>query len=703
MRWLLVLLLTIACQIVQAAQLPRFEQVKQQWQSSYARLLDRHGHVLSYQRLNKQQHRFEWTALDDVSPALIDALLFVEDRDFYQHHGVDWGAVSRSAISYLTGQKARGASTISMQLVALLDNTLSWQSGGRTVSKKWQQIWAAKQLERQWTKAQILEAYLNLVIWRGDLQGVSVASLALFDKWPRGLDRDESLVLVALLAAPNANYARLKQRVCQLAQAGFTADCTRMRLLVETQLHRRQLPFAMQPDIDSLAARLLSEAHQDLRTSLDASLQQFAYQTLVSQLRSLVHQQANAGAVLVIHNATGEVLAYVANSGLDQESQWVDGVQALRQAGSTLKPFLYTLAIDQQRLTAASVLDDKPVNISTELGLYVPQNYEKDFKGAVTVRTALASSLNVPAVLTLQQVGLTSFWQLLKDLGFSLEQQPDYYGNALALGGSDVSLWQLANAYRTLANAGQRNPLFLTLPHDTPVPTAPLWSSGSSFIVSDILSDRQARSLSFGFENPLATPFWTAVKTGTSKDMRDNWCIGFSQTYTVAVWVGNMQGLPMRDVSGITGAAPIWFDIMHYLHQDQMAMPAPVAPATLQQMQVQFTGFNQPSYLEWFLEGTGQQQISYQADTIPQIIYPAHGTIIALDPDMPVARQKVFFKAHVGGEHLAFWLNDQYLAQAEQDYAWQPQRGHYHLQLKTHSGQTRADIRFEVRGKVVKP
>jgi penicillin-binding protein 1C len=168
-------------------------------------LLDRNGQVLIRQRINKQQHRFDWTPLNEVSPALLDALLFVEDKDFYRHHGVDWGAVSRSAVNYLTGQKARGASTLTMQLTALLNNDLSWQRGGRTLSRKWQQLQAAKQLEKTWTKNQILEAYLNLTMWRGDLQGISTASLALFGKWPRGLNRNESILLVSLLNAPNAS------------------------------------------------------------------------------------------------------------------------------------------------------------------------------------------------------------------------------------------------------------------------------------------------------------------------------------------------------------------------------------------------------------------------------------------------------------------------------------------------------------------
>ncbi len=492
---------------------------------------------------------------------------------------------------------------------------------------------------------------------------------------------------------------KVAQRACVLIKAGYDANCDEVQSLATTSLNNRKLPFDDAPDIQALASRLLKEPQQQVRVSIDKPLQDYVYQSLRTQLASLVQQQANAGAVLVLNNQTGDVLAYVANSGLVEDSVWVDGVQAARQAGSTLKPFLYGLAFDKNLLTAASVIDDQAINISTDLGLYVPQNYEKDFKGAVTVRKALASSLNIPAVLTLSKVGVENFWRKLNDLGFKLEQQSDYYGNALALGGADISLWQLANAYRALANGGQKTELTLEL-NTQSTEAKTVFSPQASFIVADILSDRNARSLTFGYENPLATSFWTAVKTGTSKDMRDNWCVGFSQHFTVAVWIGNMQGLPMRDVSGITGAAPIWHSVMSYLEAGREQQIAITPPKGVVQQEVSFEGFAQPSYNEWFIEGTEQSKVSYLADTVATILYPVEGTRIALDPDMPVAVQKVFFRAHTGGELLHFWLNDHYLASAKSDYAWQPRRGRYHLRLKTTSGQTRAEVRFEVRGKL---
>ena len=679
---------------------PDFEAVKSGWRSSYAALLDRHGEVLIRQRQDKTAHRLDWTPLNRVSPALVDALIFVEDRDFYRHHGVDWGAFTRASLKYLTGQQTRGASTLSMQTAALLDPSLAWRTGGRPLDRKWRQLRAARALDARWGKERILEAYLNLTQWRGDLQGIDAASQALFGKRPSGLDRAESILLVSLLSSPNMTPAQAAKRACVMIAAGYDADCPTVHALADSRLRHRSLGLDDDPALLSLASRLLTTAGQDASTTLDRRLQHFAEEALREQLVSLQAQQANGGAVLVLDNRRGEVLAYVGNSGLDADSLWVDSVQAQRQAGSTLKPFLYGLALEQNRLTAATVLEDSPVNIATERGLYVPQNYEHDFKGPVTVRTALSSSLNVPAVRTLQLTGVDGFWQVLRGYGFGLKEDAEFYGSALALGGADITLWELANAYRALANGGVWSPVRLG-PGESgnPVPPAtPRLSPQTAFILANILSDRNARSLTFGYENPLATPFWTAVKTGTSKDMRDNWCVGFSRHYTVAVWVGNMQGRPMRDVSGVSGAAPVWQAVISRLEQGGEDAGPPPPPVGVVQQTVSFDGVELPPVREWFREGTQQGTVQFEADTVARIVYPVDGTIIALDPDMPVQVQKVMLRTRSGGETLQLWLNGRWLAQAGEPVAWPPKRGRFRLELRTASGEVRAKAGFEVRG-----
>jgi hypothetical protein len=281
-------------------------------------------------------------------------------------------------------------------------------------------------------------------------------------------------------------------------------------------------------------------------------------------------------------NATGEVLAYVGGSGELASARHVDGVRARRQAGSALKPFLYGLALEMRLVTPATVLEDAPLELAVTGGLYRPRNYDERFRGRVTARTALAASLNVPAVRVLGLVGGEPFAERLRQLGLGgLDEAADFYGPALALGAAEVSLWELVGAYRALARGGVWGPLTL-LPRETAArpPERRVYPEPVAFLVGDILAGRESRSATFGLENALATRFWTAVKTGTSKEMRDNWCVGYSLRYTAGVWVGNFSGAPMHDVSGVTGAAPVWRELMAWLHRATPGRAPPRPPAS---------------------------------------------------------------------------------------------------------------------------
>jgi penicillin-binding protein 1C len=434
-------------------------------------------------------------------------------------------------------------------------------------------------------------------------------------------------------------------------------------------------------------------------TTLDAAIQNFALDVLDRQIAGLNAQNVRDGAVIVVDNASGEVLAYVGSSGGHSQSRMVDGVRAPRQAGSTLKPFLYGLAVERGYLTAASLLDDSPINLETSTGLYIPQNYDRDFKGIVSLRTALASSLNVPAVRTLVLTGLDVFHDRLQALGYeSLKEDAEFYGYALALGSSEASLLEHVNAYRTLANGGVFSPLRFK-PGEPMGKQTRLMSRESAFIISDILSDRASRSLTFGLANPLATRYWTAVKTGTSKNMRDNWCIGYSSDYTVAVWVGNFEGDAMWDVSGITGAAPIWLEIMNTLHA-RRASRAPAPPKGVVARQVHFEPAVEPDRREWFLKGTETNLVSLvpPGTSAPRITYPANGMIIAVDPDIPHGHQAVLFQSSAHAKAAHWVLNGTELGVSAAPLRWVPVPGSYKLALTGENGQPLDEIRFQVRG-----
>lgn len=701
MRQLLTLALGVLLALPARAAVPDFARVRQDYGSSYAELLDRNGAVLDSRRIDMRNDRLPWVGLEAISPALPEAVVFAEDRGFYRNHGVDWLATLHSTLALLAGERGRGSSTISMQVAALLDPALSWHKGGRSLGQKWRQLGRAGELNAHWSKPQILEAYLNLTQFRGDLQGVATTSGALFGRAPAGLTRAQSLLLAALLPAPSAPPAEVAERACGLIAAGFTGvGCGEEKALAEAVLNHRQPPLPADPALTGLANRLLDRAGQLQATTLDAPLQHYAEATLRSQLLDLRGRHVNAGAVLVLDNSSGDVLAYVGNAGLVPGARLVDDVQALRQAGSTLKPFLYELALEQRYLTPASILLDAPLNLTTPDGIYAPQDYEKDFKGPVSARVALAGSLNTPAVRTLSVVGLDAFWQRLRSLGFgSLSEAPDFYGYALALGAADVNLWALTGAYRSLARQG-----LASLPRFTPdtAAAAPqrVMEPAPSFVVGDILSDRGARAITFGLDNPLALPFWTAVKTGTSKDMRDNWAVGFSERYTVGVWVGNIDGEPMQDVSGITGAAPVWAQVMQFLESSHLhtADSGPAAPAGLVRQRVHFDGIDEPDRDEWFLPGTAMSTVSYLPDSSVRIIYPVNATLVAIDPDIPAANQFLRFRAQTRGQPLEWWL-DQHRLGAAHDLDWAPVPGLHHLSLEDAAGHSLDSVEFTVRGR----
>jgi penicillin-binding protein 1C len=342
-------------------------------------------------------------------------------------------------------------------------------------------------------------------------------------------------------------------------------------------------------------------------------------------------------------------------------------------------------------------LDDTPVGIPTVGGLYVPQNYDHEYRDVASVRTSLAGSLNVPAVRTLMLAGLDRFHERLRAVGISsLTEAPEFYGWSLALGSGDVSLLQLTDAYRTLANGGLQGSASFT-PRPREVKQRVL-DPAATFIVADILSDRAARSTTFGLVNELATGFWSAVKTGTSKDMRDNWCVGFSDRYTVGVWVGNFDGGSMWDVSGVSGAAPVWRDVMDWLHRDSPGRAPAPPPGVVKQM-VRFEPAVEPARSEWFVRGTESAVVALLAPVqrTPRIVYPVESSIIALDPDIPAPLQRVGFHAQAG-QGLRWELDGKVIGPADRPHAWAPQPGAHELKLVARDGKAVAATHFEVRG-----
>ena len=438
---LLIATLFIAAHAHSARASATFNEVRSGYQPSDTLILDRNGAVLHRLRTDASVRRGQWVALADISPALRTALVLSEDKRFYEHSGVDWQAVTSAAWANLWNSKTRGASTITMQLAGLLDEDLKRSSGGRSLVQKLGQTVSAQWLERGWRKDQILEAYLNLVPFRGELVGIDAMSQTLFGKAAHGLDAREAAVAAALVRAPNAKPAQVTQRACEVLKSlqNGRADCEALDLFTTAALQRRDYTAsdgiaphvarqlvrasvrpAVTPSTAAAAGNAAKAAARAtaptvIRTTLSAPLQRFAVQTLQQHLRELAGRHVEDGALVVLDNATGEVLAWVGSSGdtLSNAAD-VDGVTALRQPGSTLKPFPVRAGdcrAAHHRCVTAGRLGHAHPDIAG--GLYIPQNYDHQFKGWVSARTALGASLNVPAVRTLVMVSPDAFQKQL--------------------------------------------------------------------------------------------------------------------------------------------------------------------------------------------------------------------------------------------------------------------------------------------------
>jgi penicillin-binding protein 1C len=540
---------------------------------------DRNGSVLGT-ILAADSSRTVHVRLAVVSPVFIEAIVAAEDARFWRHGAIDVPALLRAARDFaIFGTARSGGSTIEMQLARMLmAPSMADEGVGAMLRAKAAQIWQAERIAIVSTKPEILEAYVNRVPMGGNLYGVEAAARAYFGEPAGDLDLAQASLLAAIpndpvRFAPGADWAALRARQRFILQ--------RMVALGEIPRARAGLAFAESLDVRNREAGISDAAHAlffmhargagagRVRTTIDRTLQRFVQAQTHDVVGALLSYHVSDGAALVVANRTGDVLAYVGSP--DYFSDRVlgrnDGVAALRQPGSALKPFAYELALERGTIRSTTILADVPTAYAIPGGLlYQPGDYSGRFSGPVRVRYALANSLNAPAVQVLSRLGVDALLARLRALGFEhLDRTAAYYGLGLTLGSGEVSLWELVQAYATIARGGAFLPLRLsdgTTDAPRQLGDARYWQ-----LVADILADPQARAKSFGVASVLQMPFAAAVKTGTSSDFRDTWTVGFTRDYTVGVWVGNFDGSPMRGVSGVTGAGPLWNRIMLHLYE----------------------------------------------------------------------------------------------------------------------------------------
>lgn len=553
------------------------------------------NHVLLYQIYANQNRTV--VKLSDIPLTLRDATIAIEDKNFYKDPGFDIVAIVRAAVADLEGKSLQGASTITQQLVKTAMLTPQ-----RTLSRKLEEAILSFWAEHIYTKDQILQMYLNQVAYGGTAWGVEAASQTYFGKDVKDLDLAESAFLAGMPQAPTlyspygANPMLWKQRQKEVLHRMLTLhfitqkqeqDALSEQLVFQTPQTPILAPHFVMYIKDLLIQKyglaMVEKGGLSVTTTLDLKTQNMAQQVVADEVAKDGYLNLTNGAALVTNPQNGDILVMVGSHDYnDPNGGAVNVTTSYRQPGSSIKLVTYAAALSHG-FTAASLIDDEPVSYPMGDGtLYQPVNYDGRWHGNVTLRVAFANSINIPAVKALQAVGIPTFVSLGRQMGITSLQDPSHYGLSVTLGSPDVTMLDMATAYGTVANSGQRvdlNPLLLVkdahgniLEQKGYLAGDQVLDPGVTYILASILSDNAARSMEFGPASPLYLPDHTAaVKTGTTNSFRDNWTIGFTppiqnKQYVVTVWVGNNDNSPMNYIaSGITGAAPIWHQIMENL------------------------------------------------------------------------------------------------------------------------------------------
>jgi len=545
-------------------------------------VLDAQGAVLATDRSDGLRLPI---GLERIAPVLLQATISAEDRRFQRHIGVDPIAIARALLR--PGSRPSGASTITQQLARrlyLADDTEP------VLVRKVREALIALQLEARSSKREIIERYLNTVYYGRGAYGIEAAARAYFGIGASDLDLAHAAYLAGLPQRPSA-YGSGADDAAARARQGYVLD----RMVSDGYVSRAAadaaaaFPIALaggsRPPPAAAFVRValaeLGRARPDLadrpglviETTLDGGLQAEVTRLARARVAALADRNVTDAALVAIEPATGRVVALLgdATDGDPAHGGDIDLATTPRQPGSALKPFLYAAALEHG-FTVATPLLDVPTTFATNEGPYAPLNFDRSFHGVVPLRTALASSLNVPAVRTLDALGMDAMLEIAQRFGLATLSETERYGLSLSLGGGEVRLLDLTAAYAALATGGERNAPYLVervrdrsgavLYAHASGPARRIVTAAQAYLIADILSDPDARIPGFGGVTPFDLPFRAAAKSGTSTGFRDNWAFGFTPEIAIGVWAGNADGLPMIDVSGVEGAGPIWHDAM---------------------------------------------------------------------------------------------------------------------------------------------
>ncbi len=601
--------------------LPQPEELSHRQIAQTTKLYDR-NHTLLYEIYASQNRTL--ISLSDVPKYLQQATLSIEDKNFYKHPGFDLTSIIRALKENLSrGGAIQGGSTITQQLIKS-----SLLTSERNISRKVKELVLAFWTERIYSKNQILEMYFNQVPYGGTAWGIEAASEVYFGKHVNQLDLSESAFMAGLTQAPS-DYSpfgpnptlwkvRQKEVLKRMVANGYISKKQADTAAKEALYFKKQdLPlraphFVMYVKdllVQKYGLAAVEKGGLEVTTSLDLTKQELTEKIVREEVASDAYLHLTNGAVVITDPKNGDILAMVGSKDYnDPNGGKVNIATSERQPGSTVKVITYSAGL-MHGFTAATILEDTPTSFPNPWGApYTPVNYDGAFHGRVPLRFALANSLNIPAVKMLQKVGVPTMIALANHMGMTSWDKPDQYGLSVTLGGAEATMLDMATVFGTLSNGGNKVTLdpFLLIKDYTgrtlekkSVEQTHAMPAGVAFIISNIISDNQARSMEFGSNSPLYIPGHTvSVKTGTSDNKRDNWTVGYTKDFVVTVWVGNNDNTPMSPVlaSGITGAAPIWHKVMVNLLGNKPDQKPQMPPDVTMKL-----CFGKPEY---FLKGT---------------------------------------------------------------------------------------------------
>jgi penicillin-binding protein 1C len=667
-----------------------------------SQVLARDGTPLSY-TLENSWNTTDVVPLTAVPTLLQTALIVSEDQHFYEHHGVDWPArFAAFLLDVREGSAIRGASSITEQVVRMV------HPRPRNLWSRWVEGFEATRLNARLSKAQILGFYLNQVPYAERRRGVVQAAHLYFNRGLDTLSPGEQLSLVVLVRspvgmdlrrnAPRAHWA-VDQLADRLSKRGELSPALREQIRAE--------PWVLSEPSASLEAshfvsHVLSASRAgpiraQIRTTLDPHIQVTAQNILDAALAGLAKRHVHDAALLVIDHQHNEIQAWVVGRTKSSRGAAVtaglgyDTVLAARQPGSTMKPLLYALALERG-WTAATLIDDADLSEAVGGGQHTFHNYSHRQYGLLRLREALGNSLNIPAVKTLKFVGEDAFMERLHQLGVSsLTQHPDFYGDGLALGNGEVSLYEMAQAYTVLARQGRFQPLTLLADDVTPRPEAKVFTPAVATLIGNIMADPDARMLEFG--RGLQFPVDTAIKTGTSTDYRDAWAIAFDYRHTVAVWMGNLDGSAMDGVTGAVGPAMVLRSVFSELNRAQDTRPLTLSRDLILAEICRRDGLLADgvcaSTSEWFIPGTVPPRTGTLATGTSssqyRLLQPTAGLLVAHDPRIPSELEALPMQiAPVPGLRRVDWYVDGKLASStiRSSYPWPLQPGTHSVHAK---------------------